>query len=58
MLLTESIIEDAALEWFGESSVQVVLVDRLRTSARRLNQALAESDFGTRSITELIGVFK
>ncbi len=57
-MLTEAIIEDAAMEWFGESSVQVVLVDRLRTSARRLNQALAERDIGTRSSTELIGVIK
>lgn len=57
-MLTESIIEDAATEWFGESYEQLVFVDRLRTSARRLNQVLAERDIGTRSITELIGVFK
>lgn len=57
-MLTESIIENAAMEWFGESYEQEVLVDRFRTSARRMNQALAERDIGTRSITELIGVIK
>lgn len=36
-MLTESIIEDAAMEWFGESYEQVLLVERLRGAVRRCN---------------------
>lgn len=41
MPLNESIVEDAALEWFGE------LVLRLREAIRRLNPAIPEEAAAT-----------
>ena len=44
MSLNESIVEDAALEWFGELGYGVGhgLVGRLREAIRRLNPAVPE----------------